>query len=294
MSLARRGLINGALLLVAAVLAWVLWHNKPTAPPPAPPARLAPVRGATITDITIARPGRPIIRLRRDGTSWHLLRPFKARADRFRVEALTDIVAAKPRDHFAIPKGSLTAFGLAPPRAVVSLNHERILVGRRRPFGDLRYILIGHSITLVSAESIHPRRLTTDSFLSTKLLGDRIHPVAFTLPQLSVIRHRGIWQATPTPARVSNDRINAFVDAWRYARALAVTRYHGTPPIGRIVIHYNERGPKKVAARHALVIDILAKQPELVLLRPDQGLEYHFPQEVGQRLLALAAHAGTP
>ena len=294
MILTRRGLINTALLLMAAILAWVLWH-KPASPPPAPPARLAPVKGATITNITIARPGRPVIRLQRDGARWRLLHPLKARADRFRVEALTDIVAAKPHDHFAIPKGSLAAFGLAPPRAVVSLNHERILVGRRRPFGDLRYVLIGHSIALVSAESIHPRRLTTDSFLSTKLLGGRIHPVAFALPRLAVVRHRGIWRATPTPAHVSNDHINAFVDAWRYARALSVTRYHGTPPIGRIVIHYNERGPKKAASRrHTLAIDILATHPELVLLRPDQGLEYHFPQQVGQHLLTLTTHAGTP
>ncbi len=293
MNLPRRGLANSALLIVAAVLAWVLWH-KPASPPAAPPARLAPVRGATITDITIARPGRPVIRLQRDGTGWRLLHPFKARADRFRVEALTDIVAAKPHDEFAIPKGSLTAFGLAPPRATVSLNHERILVGRRRPFGNLRYVLIGHSIALVPAESIHPRRLTTDSFLSTKLLGDRIHPVAFALPRLSITRHHGIWHVTPTPAHVSNDRINAFVDAWRYARALSVTRYHGAPPLGRIAIHYNEQRAKKVASRHTLIIDILATQPELVLLRPDQGLEYHFPQEVGQHLLALAAHAGTP
>ncbi len=293
MRLTRRGLTNAILLIVAAVLGWLLW-DKPARAPAAAPARLAPVRGATITNITIARPGRPVIRLRRDGTRWQLLRPFKARADRFRVEALTDIVAAKPHDHFAIPKGSLAAFGLAPPRAVVSLNRERILVGRRRPFGDLRYVLIGHSIALVPAESIHPRRLTTDSFLSTRLLGDRIHPVAFTLPHLAVTRHHGIWHATPTPAHVSNDRINAFVDAWRYARALAVTRYHGTPPIGRIVIHYDRQGPKKAAPPHALVIDILATHPELVLLRPDQGLEYHFPQQVGQHLLTLATHAGTP
>ncbi|WP_297364863.1 hypothetical protein [Acidiferrobacter sp.] len=292
MSLTRRGLANAVLLVVAMGLAWVLW-SRPKAPPAAPPPRLAPVKAAAITDITITRPGRPAIRLERIGRHWRLVQPFKARAARFRVEALTDIVDAKPHDRFAVPKGPLGAFGLAPPRAVVTLDHRRILIGRRRPFGDLRYVLTGHMICLVPAEIIHPRRLTSDSFLSTRLLGKKIHPVAFTLPHLTVTRHDGIWHAAPSPAQVSNDHINGFVDAWRYARALSVTRYHGAAAVGRVVIHYHERGSSKSQTPHTLVIDILATHPELVLLRPDQGLEYHFPEEIGKRLLAIGPGART-
>lgn len=292
MRLGRRGLANIALLVVAIGLLWALW-SRPAPRPPLPPARLAPVQGAAVTDITITRPGRPAIRLRRATGGWQLVQPFKARAARFRVEALTDIVNARPHDRFVAPKGPLGAFGLAPPQAIVSLNHKRILIGRRRPFGDLRYVLTGHTIALVPAEIIHPRRLTSDSFLSTRLLGDQIHPVAFTLPHLTVTRRDGIWRATPTPAQVSNDRINGFVDAWRYARALSVSRYHGAPVIARVVIHYHERGQSKALSRHTLVIDILATHPELILLRPDQGLEYHFPQEIGERLLAIGPGART-
>ncbi len=292
MSLTRRALTNSLLALVAVILAWVLW-GRPSPAPAAPLAPLMPVKAGAVTEITIARPGRPVIRLRRQGARWRLLQPFKARAARFRVEALTDIVNARPRDRFAAPRGRLAAFGLAPPQAIVVMNHRRILIGRRRPFGDVRYVLVGHTIALVPAGIIHPRRLASDSFLSTRLLGDRIHPVAFTLPHLSVIRHDGIWHATPEPAQVSNDRVNAFVDAWRYARALSVTRYRGAPVIGRIIVHYHERGPKNAGSRHTLAIDILATHPELVLARPDQGLEYHFPQEIGKRLLAIGPHAGT-
>ena len=292
MSLTRRGLANIGLLVVAGVLAWVLW-GRPAPRPAMPTPQLAPIKGAAITAITIARPGRPAIRLQQVAGHWQLTRPFKARAARFRVEALTDIVDAKPHDRFAVPKGPLSAFGLAPPQATVTLNHKRILIGRRRPFGDLRYVLTGHTIALVPAEIIHPRRLTSDSFLSTRLLGNHIHPVAFTLPHLTVTRHDGIWHATPSPAGVSNDRINGFVDAWRYARALSVSRYHGAPVVGRVVVHYHERGTAKTQARHTLVIDILATHPEFVLLRPDQGLEYHFPQEIGERLLAIGPGART-
>ncbi len=292
MSLTRQGLANGALVVVAGVLAWVLW-SRPGPRPQTPAPRLAPVKSTAITAITITRPGRPTIRLHQTAGHWQLVQPFKARAARFRVEALTDIVDVRPHDRFAAPSRPLGAFGLAPPQAIVTLNHRRILIGRRRPFGDLRYVLIGHTIALVPAEIIHPRRLTSDSFLSTRLLGDHIHPVSFSLPDLTVTRHDGIWHATPSPAQVSNDRINGFVDAWRYARALSVTRYHGAAVTGRVVIHYHERGTSKTPARHTLVIDILTTHPELVLLRPDQGLEYHFPQEIGERLLAIRPGART-
>ena len=36
-----------------------------------------------------------------------------------------------------------------------------------------------------------------------------------------------------------------------------------------------------------LDLGILAYKPELVLYRKDEALEYHFPQEAGERLLNL-------
>ncbi|MHB8255587.1 MAG: hypothetical protein ACYDEV_18330, partial [Acidiferrobacter sp.] len=98
----------------------------------------------------------------------------------------------------------------------------------------------------------------------------------------------------PKPSKVSNDRINTFVDEWRYARALSVTRYHGEPAVGQIVIRYRGLGGHKPPHLKVLTIGILATRPELVLLRRDQGLEYHFPEEIGRRLLHLSPDAGTP
>ncbi len=286
-----RALTNAALLLAAIALGALVWNRPQHRPPRARPplAALAPHR---ITDITITRPGHPMIRLQRAGTGWLLERPFKARADRFRVEALTDIGTARPSDRFPAPQTSLAGFGLAPPMAVVSFGHQPIAIGRRRPFGDLRYVRVGNTIALVPAEIIHPRRLTSDSFVSTRLLGSRVHPVAFTLPRFRVVRHHGVWGLDPNPPGLSHDRINAFVDKWRYARALAVTRYHGARPIGQVVIRYEQGSLKKAAATRTLVIDIIATHPELLLVRRDQGLEYHFPEQVGDQLLHMGRHAG--
>lgn len=289
----KRWTVNALLFVVALGIGILLWAQGHHAPLPRAPAPLIPIKVAALSTISVQRPGHAAILLRRSGTHWFLLKPLKARADQFRVEALTDVLDAGTRDHFAVPqKKRLAAFGLAPPQAVLTLDQKQVLIGKRRPFGDLRYILVNHTVALVPAETIHPRRLNTDSFLSTELLSTRVHPLSFTLPRFTVRRKEGIWRVLPKPVKVSNDRINAFVDGWRYARALSVTRYHGQRPIGRIVIDYRLAKAHKLLIRR-LIVDILSTSPELVLLRPDQGLEYHFPAEIGQRLLHLSAHAGT-
>jgi len=292
----KRGQANIALLVIALGLVWFLKDKSKPVPTPATP-KLSKVKAAAITDITIRRQGHAQIVLKRKGTQWFLQQPISARADQFRVEALTNVADSTPHDRFDAPKTRLRAFGLAPPQAVLTLNDQKILVGRRRPFGDLRYILIGHTIALVPAEVIHPRRLTSDSFISSELLSARIRPVAFTLPRFTVARDRGIWKVTPMPARLSNDRINTFVEGWRYARALSVSRYHHHRlPIGRVIIRYRMASHKKPLAKpviKTLDVDILTTRPELILLRPDQGLLYHFPAEIGKHLLHLNARAGT-
>lgn len=289
----NRWFINGLLLCIALGLGAFLW-DRPKVAAPARARKLAVMKAASVSTVEVQRKGQPTILLKREGSRWLVLKPLKARADRFRVEALTDLVQADTSDRFKAPQDRLAGFGLAPPQAVLTLNKQRVLVGRRRPFGDLRYVLMNHTIALVPAAAIHPRRLSPNSFLSTKLLSARIHPVGFALPHFAIIRKRGIWRAIPKVARVSSDRINAFVDAWRYARALSVSRYHGQAVLGRIVIRYRTQGAKKPGPPQALTIDILATQPELVLARPDQGLEYHFPEEIGRRLLHLGPDARTP
>ncbi len=284
MSLTRRGWLNAALAVMAVALVMILEHSDKR-PHRAAPRRLLAIHAGQITRITLARAHHRSMLIVRRGSHWVLKRPFAARADRFRVESLTDLVRAHVHDRFPAP-AALGAFGLAPAQARLSVNGTRVLVGRRQPFGNLRYLLIGHMVALVAADTIHPRRLTVDSFLSTRLFGKRVRPIAFALPGLTVARQHGIWRARPLPQHTSNDRITTFVDEWRYARALSVDRYHGEPVQAHILIRYRVRGNHKGPVR-SLTLGILERRPELALVRDDNGLVYHFPAETGERLLSL-------
>lgn len=285
----KRWLINTVLLIIALILAWLLWAH-PQTPVVAIPPTLTALKPANVTTVTVQQPGRPLITLTRKGSQWFLQTPFHARADQFRLAALTDLVSTSVTDQFAPPPTGLTPFGLAPARLTLTLNQTRILIGDRHLFANqnLRYAYANGRIALISAEAIHPRRLQVDSFLSTELLGNHIHPIAFTFRHFQVIRRQGIWRVLPA-APVSNDRINTFVDEWRYARALAVTRYHGAIARGRILIEYKQPMAGGKRQLKTLTIDILATTPELILYRPSEGLEYHFPAEIGKRLLHITS-----
>ncbi len=283
----KRWLVNLALLAAALVLAAALWSHPKPAVRSAPPV-LTALKPAAITRITIERPGYPTIGLERTARNrWRLTTPLAARADRFRAEAIANMADAAVEDHFAAP-ADLARFGLAPPQTILHLNGVALEIGARHPFAPLRYVLNGGTVDLIAAQALHPARLTLDSFLSTRLLGRQIQPTAFIMPAFSVTRVKGIWRLAPASNKISNDHINSFVDKWRYARALRVTRYHGRQPvIGQITIRYRE-GVGGRAHSRLLHVDILSTTPEVVLLRPRERLAYHFPQEIGERMLHIA------
>lgn len=283
----KRWIANLVLLALAVALLATLWTH-PESRKTAELARLTLLKPGAISHITLQRPGQPVIRLVRDAQGdWQLVAPFHARADRFRAAAVADVADAAVHDHFAA-RPPLARYGLAPPQATLRLNGTTVHIGARHPFASLRYVQVGRTIDLIPAETIHPARLSVESFLSTRLLGRTIQPTAFIMPTFTVARVKGIWRLTPASSKISNDRINSFVDKWRYARALRVTRYDGhRPVIGRVTIRYTRRIGEH-SERGLLHIDILATKPEVVLLRPRERLAYHFPQEIGERMLHIA------
>ncbi|MHB1942974.1 MAG: hypothetical protein ACYCP0_07960 [Acidiferrobacteraceae bacterium] len=109
------------------------------------------------------------------------------------------------------------------------------------------------------------------------------------VPKFRLTSRQGVWHLDPPDPHLSSDAITSFVDEWRYARALSVSHYHGAAITGRILVTYLDRTTHGANVPHTLVINIIERAPELVLYRPDEGLEYHFPAQMGRHLLSLSA-----
>lgn len=303
----KRWLLNLALLVFIVVLVLLVKYQPGTSKEKEGPPLTALVPDQ-ITQVRLVRPKQETIVLAKTGQDWMLQAPVRARADSPRVDGLLRLAGLQTEGSFpAIPE-ELSKYGLDKPAAQVWLNDLEIQFGDAHVFSSRQYVLYNGRIHLIPNSGLRAVTAPTAEFFSTRLLEENRKPVAFKLPKFSLSLQDGTWKVQgKIPAQngdkdqtLSNDRLNAFAEEWRYARALSVKRYSGKPALDQVRVSFLEE-PTKDAARapaqtatppaaktpKTLELAILAYKPELILYRKDEGLEYAFPQEAGGRLLNL-------
>jgi len=276
-----RWLLNLALLaLVAGLAIFAWWRSQEQARDPrAPLTSLAP---ADIKRVTIARAPRESIVLERTASGWRLLQPVTGRANGFAVDNLLRLAGA-PIEATLTPPIEPARYGLAPAAASVRFNDVAVDFGQMHPLNAWHYVRVGEAVHLIGSRYYAPVVAPYNNYLDSHLIEEGRTPVAFRLPGFRLQSENGSWRRVPEDKNLSSDRINDFVEEWRNARALQVERYSGRAVLERIELKFAASGGKT----EALTLGVLAREPELVLYRIDEGLEYHFPEETGKRLLML-------
>jgi hypothetical protein len=278
----NRWLLNLALVLLVAVMLAIVVYRPGTAPEP-PALPLTTLGTDAITRLRILRPNQPEITLEKSQGTWSMVAPHKARANLFRVNNLLALATARTTSHFDAPTADLVKYGLDQPETQVWLNDEVIRFGNMHPINPQYYVLVDAKVHLIDASYFSGAALAPIDFFSHQLLDDGLKPAAISLPGFKLILDStGAWQMTPANNKLGSDRLNTLVDEWRHAQALSVSVYSGKPVHEHALLRFAPGSPLK-----ELDIGILAHKPELILYRADEGLEYHFPEEVGTRLLEL-------
>ena len=290
--------LNAGLAALIAALALVLVFKPGHHKAPVVPA-LTTLSAGQIGHIRLLRPGQPEIDLVKSGGRWIMTAPRRARANRFRIEELLHLATARIVTHFTVPAADLGRYGLAKPDAVVWLDDEKISFGGPHPLDPDHYALYRGQVYVVPDHYDNAAIAPLSGFFSTRLIENRGKLVAIRLPRLSLARKPdGSWKVTPADSKLSTDRINTFVDDWRYAQALSVSPYSGKPVIARARFTFAS-SPVKAARGHSvaaapgkrvLVLGIVERKPELIFYRKDGGLEYHLPADMASQLLELKPH----
>jgi hypothetical protein len=146
-------LINGALLLVAALLAAAVWlstqqQNREQK------VTLTKLTPDQVSEIIIESGGGPATRFEHQADGWIMTQPAEARADQGKIEQLLQITQAISIRRFSAPQ-KLAEFGLNPPQAVLTLNQTRIEMGTLHPMNQRRYIRAGNLIHLTNDRFYH-------------------------------------------------------------------------------------------------------------------------------------------
>jgi len=278
----NRWLLNLGLILLVTILALIAVFRPGSKPEPAG----TPLTAMTVEAVQLVRlqrPKQPELMLEKSGDQWQLKEPRRARANGFRAVELARLAALPVKTRFPAVSGELGKYGLDRPLATVVLNQEEIRFGTMHPLHNELYVLHGNEVLLVPAATLRTATTPLAELLSPNLLAEKIKLVSMQFPGFSLRQNeQGAWVRHPELKTLTSDRVNRFVDEWRLARALTVMEYSGKPLRERITVNIMQDGQPRT-----IVFSVLARKPEVVLVRPDEKLEYHFPEEAGLRLLEL-------
>ena len=277
----KRALLNLSLLgIIAVLVAIALWQpgiDRPAAKPP-----LTTILATDIKHITITRPRTSDIELQRSNGDWTLLQPQRGRTNPFVVNEILRILNAK--NHLSLPPEAvkqLGRYGLDHPKARLQLDQLEILFGDTSPVSKLQYVLLQNRVAMIDNAYYWSTVRTHSNFFSKRLIEKNRNPIALSLPNTRLSLEDGTWQTYPKQKDLSADSIKNLIDQWRYAQALSVKKYRDTRVMEWVRLSFKDEKTR-------LRIGILSRSPELVLYRPDEKLQYHFPEEVGKRLFSFS------
>ncbi len=270
------------LVLVLLLTGLVLYAILRPKEQPDPGIRLTQLKRDDITRITVERRGGPVIALQKRDGDWYISAPLQTRADPIQVDRLTDITTATAKHK--LPPGDAGRYELDRPQLKLTLNDQSFAFGRINDVTYEQYVATAGTVYLVAPFYGYgfPTELT--KLVSRKLLGDAEVPVAFDFGRYRIARDdRGTWTiegAHPAPKKgepLSQDDFNRWADEWRLTTSLGAEPRSSTRGKDRLVVRF--KSGKKVA------MEIMQKQPEFLLVRSDENMQYRFGAEVGRRLL---------
>lgn len=268
---------NAALLIAVVALAWFALRKPPGDEPVA--YALSTLKAGEVKHLRLDRSGEAPIVLERTGDRWFITAPLTARAEPFNVERLLAILDAKASDRLAA--ADLARFDLDQPKVRLTIDSQTFSFGTVSTIAPEQYVLTAGAVYPVALRYGAAVPANVGQLIQRRLFASGEVPARFEFEDFTVAGAEGKWTVTPAPADLSQDDINRWVDAWSQAYALRAEPYAGGKAAGEIKIQFKD-GKK-------LMLGILQREPELVLLRPDENLRYSFLRDVAKRLLSPPA-----
>lgn len=264
----RRLPLNLTLAALAAGLIAVLVLDRP------PEDAAAPITGLerdAIDRVTIHYPDAKSIRLTRGDRGWRLKAPVSARAEASSVAQILRLAGFESRQAMPANEVKPADIGLEPPQQTVVVNDTRIELGAVQPIDNRRYARVGDTVHLIDEPNMRALDADYADLVARRLLPEDAEITGIELPGATLTpTDQGGWSVTPDSADRGADAAQTAVDAWKRTEALSVKSAEAAGDgevSGRAVVTTAEHGE--------LVFEVLQRQPQLLLRRPDLGVVFH-------------------
>lgn len=269
-----RLLLNLCLLLAVAGLALFLFlsGNKETG---TGEVALTGIKPETINRIRILRNGQDEISFIRQSGVWMMQRPLQLEAGALRIDTLLKLLSAHSYEQFPARGVQLSHFRLDRPQVSIEYNDTRIDFGDTSPLAERRYVLVNNTVHIINDVLFQQLQAPATFFLNTRLLPEHTSINAILLPGHAIRRHEGVWGVDPAVA-TSGDKLVELVNAWRIADAISISKYEDTAQHDHVRIELEKQD--------AIEFVIVHEPPQLILARPDLGIQYHLGDYDAERM----------
>ncbi|MBA3756092.1 MAG: DUF4340 domain-containing protein [Nitrosomonas sp.] len=221
------------------------------------------------------------IALKRLDDRWYLMKPVQARADEKKVREILEILVATGHQRF--PLADLERFGLDQPNVQLYIDDEYFGFGGFAPTTHQQYVATGDHVYLISPRYVLALPSSASDLISPELLASNEIPVRFELNHLTVELQNESWHVTTQHSGEALDKeaIKHWTQLWQATHAGAVTlgQEFGSDFVEKDFIKISLQDGQKINLK------ILQSETEIVFLRVDGGIGYHFSVDAGQQLL---------
>jgi hypothetical protein len=287
--MSTRTLLNLVLLLAAIGLALVAYFKPGVKPAEAPRPITTGLAEETADSITVERLNRdPLTFSKRDGRWFLLADKRELPAADFQVRALLRLLEATATRHYPAGSLDLASLGLEPPQARVAMNDVDFRFGSTDALKNQRYVQVGDSVYLIDDLYQHLLNADWPNFVSRQMLEGRGAITRLELPDMTLVyADDGHWRLDPEQEGVGADVLQVLIENWQHATALLTRRNADGADGETVTVHTRD-------SDQPLVLRIVSRTPDLVLARPDWGIQYQLPGSEADSLFTLPPPAPEP
>ncbi len=289
----KRWLVNLLLLLVVASLVTFLYERPQTKLQGAKAYEISSLKLADFNALSIEFPSKaPVSFVKMDGL-WRMTQPYQLRADQQSVLRILSIVAATSNEKFSSTEpGALDKFGLSSPALRIKMVSkdatEVFTFGTYNPVTEEQYVAYKDSIYLLPGSYSEAGEVQPIELIDKKPLKPNEQVVGFDFSHLEQWQDvhlnldlvDGQWKTNVAKAKPTQNELNEWLDfSWMQAQAKSVEIYTPNRKAAYVSFDVKLKDGKKVH------FDRIQESPEFILGRPDEGLQYHFTNDVGFTML---------
>lgn len=217
--------------------------------------------------------------LKKTEKEWIVSQPFTAKALSHSVERLLKISQIPTTTRYPLEADQLHHYGLEQPTAWIRFNQTKLNIGKTEHVQQRRYVSLDQQLMLLDDTFLHLLTQDPERLADTQLIDHQpitsIQTSLFQLQQQDDLRWANLRNIE---IELPADRVQQFLDEWRYARAIAVhTSLQADTPSDRVVLTFGDESQR---------IFTVYKQDNYVFLKPDNNsLFYQFSLQKFNQLM---------